>query len=71
VEKISEYGNWLLRPGFAMFQNYEGEQKQSKRFKFIKHTGDFEEVNGEPVEWIFIIACVCLDFIKWYNRQKQ
>lgn len=70
VERINEYGIWTIRPGFAMFENYNGELRNTHLFKFIKSTQDFEEVNGEPVEWCFIVACVCIDFIKWYNTKK-
>lgn len=70
VEKMSEFGVWTLRPGFAAFESYGGELRTTHKFKFIKSTTDFETDDDSPIEWVFIVACVCLDGIKWYNRQK-
>lgn len=71
IEKMNEFGVWTLRPGFARFESYKGVVDDSRKFSFQKSIGDFETENDEPAEWVFITACVCLDFIKWNNNQNK
>ena len=70
VDKINKIGVWTLRPGFAMVQNPEGELRPEKKFKFIKSDSDFEEIDGNSVDWIVIVHSVAVKFIKWYNQTK-
>lgn len=62
IEKMNIYGTWTLRPGYAYFESH------MENFKCIKSVLDFEEDYGEAVPWVFIIACVCVEFVKEFNK---
>jgi hypothetical protein len=71
VFKTGERGLWTLRPDYAAIQSYKAVTEKKNQFMFISSQMDWEREDGEPVEWVFIIFSVVVQFITWYNSQSH
>lgn len=71
VERIKEFGKWTLEPDFAKLELYRElgiGNRPKERVKFFTSQMNWETENDEPVEWIFLVHHIVVQFIKWYNK---
>lgn len=70
VEKINEYGIWVIRPDYVSIRSYDGELSPEKQFDFNTDKGKWSTADDEPVPFIFLVHSIVAQFIKWYNSQN-
>lgn len=68
VEKIAQYGQFFMMTGYQVrLESFKPTLKDEKNFSFSSSQMDWEKEDGEPVELIFLVREVVIQFIQWYN----
>jgi hypothetical protein len=71
VEKMHEYGLWNIRPQFVSFTSHQSEQKMERKFIFYTSQVDWETEDDEPVEFIFLVRHIVIQFLTWLKNNPD